>query len=53
MSDVFPAGYSNAARAEKPRIFLNENLTNYRRGLVSRASEMKKRWAFDEILDNR
>ena len=41
MSDVFP-GYSNAVRAEKPRIFLNENLTNYRRGLVSRASEMKK-----------
>ena len=40
MSDVFP-GYSNAVRAEKPRIFLNENL-NYRRGLVSRASGMKK-----------
>ena len=40
MSDVFP-GYSNAVRAEKPRTFLNENL-NYRRGLVSRASEMKK-----------
>ena len=41
VSDVFP-GYSNAVRSEKPRIFLNENLTNYRRGLVSRASEMKK-----------
>ena len=41
VSDVFP-GYSNAVRSEKPQIFLNENLTNYRRGLVSRASEMKK-----------
>ena len=42
MLDVFPAGYSNAVRAEKPRIFLDENLTNYRRGLVSRESIMKK-----------
>ena len=41
MSDVVP-GYSNVVRAEKPRIFLNENLTNYKRGLISRASEMKK-----------
>ena len=41
VSDVFP-GYANAVRTEKPRIFLNENLTNYRRGLVSRASKMKK-----------
>ena len=41
VSDVFP-GYSNAARAEQPRIFLNENLTNYRRGLVSRGSKMKR-----------
>ena len=41
VSDVFP-GYSNAVRGEKPRIFFNENLTNYRRGLVSRAGEMKK-----------
>ena len=41
MSDVFP-GYSNEVRSKNPRIFLNENLTNYRRGLVSRASEMKK-----------
>ena len=38
---VFPS-YSNVVRAEDPRIFLNENLTNYRRGLVSRASEMKR-----------
>ena len=41
MSDVFP-GYSNAVRSAKPRIFLNENLTNYRGGPVSRASKMKK-----------
>ena len=41
VSDVFP-GYSNAVRAEEPRIFLNENLTNYKQGLVSRASEMKR-----------
>jgi len=38
---VFPS-YSNVVRAEEPRIFLNENLTNNRRGLVSRASEMKR-----------
>ena len=41
MSDVFP-GYSKTVRAEKPRIFLIENQTNYRQGLVSRASEMEK-----------
>ena len=41
VSDVFP-GYSNAARAEEPGIFLNENLTNYRRGLVLRGSKMKR-----------
>jgi len=39
--DVFP-GYSNAVRAEEPRIFLNKNLTNYRRGLVSRANQMNR-----------
>ena len=41
VSDMFPS-YSNAVRAEETRIFLNENLTDYRRGLVSRASKMKR-----------
>ena len=41
VSDMFPS-YSNAVRAEETHIFLNENLTDYRRGLVSRASKMKR-----------
>ena len=41
VSDMFPS-YSNAVRAEETRIFLNENLTDYRRGLVSKASKMKR-----------
>ena len=40
-TDLFP-GYSNVVSCNVPRIFLNENLTVYRRELVSRASEMKK-----------
>ena len=41
VTDLFP-GYSNAVSSNVPLIFLNENLTVYRRELVSRASEMKK-----------
>ncbi|XP_068720522.1 uncharacterized protein [Montipora capricornis] len=41
VTDLFP-GYSNAVSSNVPSIFLNENLTVYRRELVSRASEMKK-----------
>ena len=46
VSDVFP-GYSNAVKAEESRIFLNENLTNYKQGLVCRASEMTSFWTID------
>jgi len=41
VTDLFP-GYSNAVSSDGPRIFFNENLTAYRRKLVSRASEMKR-----------
>ena len=41
VTDLFP-GYSNAVSSDGPCIFFNENLTAYRRKLVSRASEMKR-----------
>lgn len=41
VTDLFP-GYSNAVSSDGPRIFFNENLTAYRRKIVSRASEMKR-----------
>ena len=40
ISDLFPTATS-ATRAEATRIFLNENLTSYRRKIVSRANEMR------------
>ena len=53
VTDLFP-GYSNAVSSDRPGIFFNENLTVYRRKLVSRASEMEQvRWTLDEFLDNR
>ena len=41
VTDLFP-GYSNAVSCDGPPIFFNENLTVYRRKLVSRASEIKR-----------
>ena len=41
VTDLFP-GYSSAVSSDGPRIFFNENLTVYRRKIVSRASEMKR-----------
>lgn len=41
VSDLFPSATS-ATRAEATRIFLNENLTSYRRKIVKRANEMKR-----------
>ena len=41
VTDLFP-GYSNAVSSDGPHIYFNENLTVYRRKLVSRASEMKR-----------
>ena len=41
ISDLFPSATS-ATRAEAKRIFLNENLTSYRRKIVNRANEMRR-----------
>lgn len=41
VTDLFP-GYSNPVSSNGPHIFFNENLTVYRRKLVSRASQMKR-----------
>ena len=41
ISDLFPSATS-ATRAEATRIFLNENLTSYRRKIVNRANEMRR-----------
>ena len=41
ISDLFPSATS-ATRAEATRIFLNENLTSYRRKIVNRANQMRK-----------
>ena len=46
ISDLFPSATS-ATRAEATRIFLNENLTSYRRKIVSRANEMRKAATFE------
>ena len=40
LKDLFPS-YSSAARGESTRIFINENLTNFRRFLVGKANKMK------------
>ena len=40
LKDLFPS-YSSAARGESTRIFINENLTNFRRFLVGSANKMK------------
>ena len=41
ISDLFPSATS-ATRTEAKRIFLNENLTSYRRKIVNRANEMRR-----------
>ena len=41
ISDLFLSATS-AARAEVTRIFLNENLTSYRRKIVNCANEMRR-----------
>ena len=41
ISDLFPSATS-ATRAAATRIFLNENLTSYRRKIVNRANEMRR-----------
>ena len=41
-SDVFPSYAFRGASREDQRIFINENLTNYRRELFWRAKKMKK-----------
>ena len=40
VTDIFP-GCSNAAAANSSKIFINENLTAYRRGLVAKAAKMR------------
>ena len=41
ISDLFPSA-TLATRAEATRIFLNENLTSFRRKIVNRANEMRR-----------
>ena len=41
VSDLFPSATS-ATRVEAARIFLNENLTSYRRKIVIHANEMRR-----------
>ena len=41
ISDLFPSATS-ATRAEATQIFLNENLTSYRRKIVNQANQMRK-----------
>lgn len=41
ISDLFPSA-TLATRGEATRIFLNENLTSYRRKIVNRANEMRR-----------
>ena len=40
ISNLFPSSTA-ATRTEATRIFLNENLTSYRRKIVNRANEMR------------
>ena len=40
VTDIFP-GYSNAAAADSSKIFINENLTAYRRSLVVKVAKMR------------
>jgi len=40
--DVFPSGSYSAAVDREPRIFLNENLTAYRRSIIKKANNMRK-----------
>ena len=47
LKDLFPS-YSNAARGES-RIFINENLTNFRRFLVGTANKMKRDGTFVSV----
>lgn len=48
LKDLFPS-YSNAARGESTRIFINESLTNYRRFLVGTANKMKRDGIFVSV----
>ena len=41
LSDLFPTA-SSAARVEGKKIFINENLTSYRKGLVKKANEKRR-----------
>ena len=41
ISNLFPSSTA-ATRTEATRIFLNENLTSYRRRIVNRANEMRR-----------
>ena len=49
-SDLFP-GYAAAAARFNNHLFINENLTSYRRGLVDSANR-KRRWLHIQYLDN-
>ncbi|XP_078368812.1 uncharacterized protein LOC144652611 [Oculina patagonica] len=48
LKDLFPS-YASAARGESTRIFINENLTNYRRFLVGTANKMKRDGIFVSV----
>ena len=41
-SDVFPSGSYSAAVDREPCIFINENLTAYRRSIIKKANNMRK-----------
>jgi len=42
VSDLFPYISSAATRVESERIYLNENLTSYRRGILKEANQKRK-----------
>jgi len=41
-SDVFPSGSYSAAVDREPPIFINENVTAYRRSIIKKANNMRK-----------
>ena len=55
MADVFPDS-SYATRVQSTRIFINENLTSYRRRIMSKANEKRRNgellsaWSMDGTI---